>query len=118
MRTLYEHRQQVLLEVARQELAGLLEVSPHEAGMHLVGWLPPDRDDRTVSRRAALKGVDVQALSVYALCGTTRPGLLLGYTCFTDDEICEGVRRLAQALQEEKGIVENEQRAGKPGGYG
>lgn len=99
MRTLYEHRQQVLLEAARQELTGLLEVSPHEAGMHLVGWLPPEVDDRTVSRKAALKGVDAQALSVYSLCGTTRPGLLLGYTCFTDDEIREGVRRLAQALQ-------------------
>jgi GntR family transcriptional regulator / MocR family aminotransferase len=98
MRTLYEHRQQVLLEAARQELGGLLEVSPHEAGMHLVGWLPPDLDDRAVSRKAALKGVDAQPLSAYSLCGTTRPGLLLGYTCFSDDEIREGVRWLAQEL--------------------
>lgn len=99
MRTLYAHRQQVLLEAAQQELTGLLKVSPHEAGMHLVGWLPPGLDDRVVSRMAALKNVDVQPLSAFSLCGTTRPGLLLGYTCFTDDEIREGVRRLAQALQ-------------------
>jgi GntR family transcriptional regulator/MocR family aminotransferase len=99
MRTLYEHRQQVLLDAARQELTGLLEVSPHEAGMHLVGWLPATVDDRVASRQAALQGVDAQALAVYSLCGTTRPGLLLGYTCFTDEEIREGVRRLAQALQ-------------------
>ena len=69
------------------------------AGMHLVGWLPSEVDDRKVSRKAALKGVDAQALSVYSLCGRTRPGLMLGYTCFTDDEIREGVCRLARALQ-------------------
>jgi GntR family transcriptional regulator/MocR family aminotransferase len=99
MRILYEHRQQVLLDAARQELSGLLEVSPHEAGMHLVGWLPSGLDDRIMSHKAALQGVNAQALSVYSLCGTTRPGLMLGYTCFTDDEIREGVCRLAQALQ-------------------
>jgi GntR family transcriptional regulator/MocR family aminotransferase len=99
MRILYEHRQQVLLDAARQELSGLLEVFPHEAGMHLVGWLPSGLDDRIMSHKAALQGVSAQALSVYSLCGTTRPGLMLGYTCFTDDEIREGVCRLAQALQ-------------------
>jgi GntR family transcriptional regulator/MocR family aminotransferase len=99
MRILYEHRQQVLLEAAQQELAGLLAVSAHEAGMHLVGWLPSGLDDRAISRSAALHGVDVQPLSAFSPGNTVGPGLLLGYTCFSDDEIREGACQLARALQ-------------------
>src|SRR2546423_13628180 len=38
MRTLYAERQNLLVEAARRELAGLIEVQPHDAGILLVGW--------------------------------------------------------------------------------
>ncbi|MDQ4106850.1 MAG: PLP-dependent aminotransferase family protein, partial [Actinomycetota bacterium] len=45
MRTLYTERQAALVEAAGRKLAGILEVRPAEAGMHLVGWLPEGADD-------------------------------------------------------------------------
>ncbi|MCE6983632.1 PLP-dependent aminotransferase family protein, partial [Pseudomonas frederiksbergensis] len=41
MRTLYQARQQCLLEVLQRRLGGFLQVAPVEAGMHLIAWLPP-----------------------------------------------------------------------------
>jgi GntR family transcriptional regulator/MocR family aminotransferase len=40
MRRLYAERQQALVDAAKGELAGLLEVRPSGAGLHLVGRLP------------------------------------------------------------------------------
>ena len=43
MRMLYADRQAALIDAARRELGGLLDLTPSEAGMHLVGWLPRRR---------------------------------------------------------------------------
>jgi GntR family transcriptional regulator/MocR family aminotransferase len=98
-RVLYAERQEALVAATR-ELAGLLDVRPAEAGMHLVGWLPRGADDRAVAQRAAAHGVDAPALSAYALLRQQRGGLLLGYAAFDVGQIREGVRRLAAALRD------------------
>jgi len=82
MRNLYRERQEVLVDAARAELAGRLDVQPAEAGMHLIGWLPEGRDDLDASRRAAREGIDAIRLSFFALRRVRRGG----------------VRRLAKAL--------------------
>jgi GntR family transcriptional regulator / MocR family aminotransferase len=98
MRLLYAERQAGLVEAARRELAGLLDVRPAEAGMHLVGWLPAGIDDVTAAQRAAAHGVDVQPLSLYSIEPLPRAGLLLGYAAVDTREIREAVHRLARAL--------------------
>jgi GntR family transcriptional regulator/MocR family aminotransferase len=100
MRALYGERQEVLLEAARQELAGALELQPVESGMHLVGWLPQGTDDRAAAQIALEHGVETPALSAYAIDPLRRPGLLLGFAAFSPREIHEGVRKLAGALAE------------------
>jgi GntR family transcriptional regulator/MocR family aminotransferase len=95
---LYVQRQTILLEAARA-LSGMLEVSPAEAGMHLVGWLPPGISDTEVSMRAARAGVDAPPLSAYALEALNRGGLLLGYAAVDEMEIRQGVQRLGVALR-------------------
>ena len=87
-----------LIAVTRAELSGFLEVLPSVAGMHLVGWLDPTTDEGPVAARAARVGAEVRSLSAHALQAWPRPGLLLGYTAWTTQEIQYGVRRLAQAL--------------------
>ena len=57
MRQLYAHRQDILVEAAQRQLAGLLSVPPAAAGMHLLGWLPPGVGDRTAAQKAAAQGV-------------------------------------------------------------
>lgn len=99
MRSLYFERQRVLIQAAQNELTGLLEVEPAEAGMHLIGWLPGGVDDISASRKAAEHGVDATPLSAYKIEASLPGALLLGYAGIDKREIEEGVQRLAQALQ-------------------
>jgi GntR family transcriptional regulator/MocR family aminotransferase len=113
MRTLYAARQEALIGHARQHLVGLLDIQPHEAGMHLVAGLT-DRTRRLGSDQqiAALTrngGLITPPLGSYSLDGPARPadrqaraarlqGLVLGYACLTEEEIKTAVIQLAKVL--------------------
>ncbi|MFP2910314.1 PLP-dependent aminotransferase family protein, partial [Pyxidicoccus sp. 3LFB2] len=64
-----------------------------------VGWLPEGVDDRVASARAAQAGLQAYPLSAFQLQGRPRGALLLGYACVPEDELAEGVTRLARALR-------------------
>ena len=98
MRSLYAERQAILVQAAAQELKGVLEVPPADAGMHLIGWLPPGTDDTAASTGAMSNGVYAPALSSFYLGTPGPPALLLGYTGVSENEVREGVHRLATAL--------------------
>jgi GntR family transcriptional regulator/MocR family aminotransferase len=104
MRNLYGGRQRVLLEIAKAELSGLLEMEESEAGMHLVGWLPPGVSDAEAARVASERNVLALPLSAFSLKPVARGALMLGYTAFNDREIRAGVRRLKTALAEVRGM--------------
>ena len=99
MRALYAERQATLVEAAAGELAGLIELKPSDAGLHLTGLLPAGWSDRAAARAAEAHGVDAQPLSAFYLTEPPRAGLVLGYAAFDRREIREGVERLAQALE-------------------
>jgi len=99
MRVLYGQRQEALLEAARRELGGRLELAPLHTGMHLVGWLPEGVDDRAAAERAIQAGVMVMPLSAFRVRSTGRGALLLGYAAVREEQLAEGVRRLARALR-------------------
>jgi GntR family transcriptional regulator/MocR family aminotransferase len=103
-RALYAERQAILVEEVGRHLSGGLEVAPAQAGMHLVGRLPPGVDDREASRRAAGRGVEAPAVSLYGKTADGRGGLLLGYAAVDEPGIREGVRRLAEALGERRQV--------------
>ncbi|MEX2616903.1 MAG: PLP-dependent aminotransferase family protein [Alphaproteobacteria bacterium] len=95
MRALYAERQAVMLSSFPP---GLLDLAPHDTGMHLVGLLPDDCDDVLVSRRIAAAGVIAPPLSAYYHGAPDRRGLLLGYAGVTEPEIRSGVARIAEVL--------------------
>lgn len=99
MRALYAERQAALVEGARRELRGLLDIAPADGGMHLVGWLPEGVNDVEVSERALAAGIHARPLSSCTAAKLSRGGLLLGYAALTVPQIRDGVRRLAQALR-------------------
>ena len=103
MRKLYGSRQSFLLEVARAELSGLLEIQQSEAGMHLIGWLPPEVNDTDAARAASKNNVQALPLSAFSLKRSTVGALILGYTAFNEREIRAGVGRLKTALAEVQG---------------
>ena len=98
MRTSYAVRQATLIDAANRKLDGLMEVSPADAGMHLVGWLPAGVDDDKASQSIAAQGIDAQPLSAFSIEPLDRGGLLLGYTGVKEDEIRGAVRKMAQGL--------------------
>ena len=100
MRVLYAERRQHLLNASYQLP---LEIVAPDMGMHLIGWLLNDVDDKAAARLAAAHHVHVLALSSLAMTTPSRSGLVLGYAAVNEHEILEGVRHLASALKEARG---------------
>lgn len=103
MRTLYAARQAALVEAARP-LAGRLDVSPAEAGMHLVGWLPEGSDDQAIAQILERQQVFTRPLSGFCLEPSPQRALLLGYAAVPIPAIQEGVRRLTTVLAHATGL--------------
>jgi GntR family transcriptional regulator/MocR family aminotransferase len=101
MREVYAERLSVLLEAAREKLAGLLEISEIEAGLQTVGWLREGIDGESAFRAAAARGVEVFPLSRYSHGRIAREGLQLGFAAIDRREIRRGVQELAAALKAE-----------------
>lgn len=95
----YQQRRDVLASELRTHMGELLDVHAPEVGMHLVGWLPADKDDRRAAELATQAGLSVTPISDYSLAPLPRGGLLFGYASTSEDDIRIGVRRLAAALE-------------------
>lgn len=100
MRTLYEERQQILVEEVRRNLNGLLEMKADNAGMHLVGWLPDNFDDREAAQKAAQVNIRLSPVSDHSSNKYPRSGLVFGYAAFDEKQIRSGVAKLTEVLTE------------------
>jgi GntR family transcriptional regulator/MocR family aminotransferase len=98
MRTLYEDRQQMLLDIGRRVLRGAIELQPADTGMHVVGWLPKRSDDAAISRLCSAAGVEATPLSGYCLQAKLPPALTLGYAACDERTIRTGVATLSNVL--------------------
>lgn len=102
MRQIYAGRVRTLIDSAREHLGGLLEISTVEAGLQTAGWLRDGLNGEQSAAAAARRMVEVIPLSWYALGGTGREGLQLGFAAVREDEIRRGVRELARTLESER----------------
>jgi GntR family transcriptional regulator/MocR family aminotransferase len=100
MRAIYHDRQVLLVNLARERLGGLLDVRPADAGMTVLGWLGGNLDDVATARAAERAGLHVLPLSPLAI-RPMPPGLILGYAGVRDDEIRDGVNKLAIVLEQQ-----------------
>jgi GntR family transcriptional regulator/MocR family aminotransferase len=101
MRQVYAERLSVLLEHGRRDLAGLLEISPVEAGLQTAGWLSAGLASEPAAHAAAARGVEVTPLGRYARRRLAREGLQRGFAAVDEAELARGVRELATALEME-----------------
>ncbi len=100
MRKIYKERQDALLEAAHAKLDGLLDVSPTNAGFHLIGWLPEGIDDVAVSESAASRGIDIMPLSSCYQHPPKRGGLVLGFASVPPEMLRNGIDVLASVFHE------------------
>jgi GntR family transcriptional regulator/MocR family aminotransferase len=98
-RVRYAEQQAALVDAAARKLGGVLEVSPAEAGMHLVGWLPAGADDRGASAAALAAGLEAPPLSSFRLRPARSGGLLLGYAAWPPAELRAAAGMLEAALR-------------------
>ncbi|WP_137390998.1 hypothetical protein [Rhodoligotrophos defluvii] len=98
MRVLYGERAQTLKDAVGRYLGGVLSAPEPQAGMHMVGWLPENMDDRQVASAAALEGIEARPLSLYGM-EPLKPGLVLGFATVPASETNEGVIKLARAIE-------------------
>ncbi len=99
MRTLYQERQNILLEECEKHLKGLLEIKKADAGMHLVGWLPEGVSDAEVYENGLEKGLKLAPISSYYENSVCRNGIIFGYTAFNRKEIAEGLKATAEIIK-------------------
>ncbi|HWS70574.1 MAG TPA: PLP-dependent aminotransferase family protein [Thermoanaerobaculia bacterium] len=98
MREIYAERLGVLIDSARERLAGFLEISEVQAGLQTVGWLRDGIDGESAAIAAAAHNVEVTPLSRYTRGRVGREGLQLGFAAIDAREIRRGVRELAMAF--------------------
>lgn len=99
MRNLYEHRRNVLLEAIQTELANQLKIQGSDTGLNIVGFLPNHLNDHHFSRNALRRGIIVSPLSSFAEKTPYPPGILMGFSAYTEVEIQEGIKGLAQCFK-------------------
>jgi GntR family transcriptional regulator/MocR family aminotransferase len=92
----YAERQAFFLEqIERRRLPLKFPVTGR--GMNLAGMLLEDMNDERLSRRLHTAGLDIPALSRYAM-RPIQPGLLFGLAAFDIKQIREGVGRMARVF--------------------
>jgi GntR family transcriptional regulator / MocR family aminotransferase len=102
-RLTYRARRDCLLESLREHF-GEVHVSGHQGGMHVMWHLPDELPNAPAIQATALNhGVGVYSLrSAVAFDFTRTPlsdrSLVLGYPALTEEQIREGVARVARAL--------------------
>jgi GntR family transcriptional regulator/MocR family aminotransferase len=91
-------RRRALLEAVNHELGNRVELTGDGSGAHVVLWLRGRVAEEAIIERAAEKDVGVYGIARHFLHQPRRAGLMLGYSRMREEEIREGVRRLAECF--------------------
>jgi GntR family transcriptional regulator / MocR family aminotransferase len=101
MRAAYAARQDALMRCVARELGDVIDVTPADTGMHVIGWLRDrDLDDAVVSRTAWEAGVEASAVSRYSVRAKCPPGLLLGFAAIRPTDMSPAARLLGKAIRQ------------------
>jgi GntR family transcriptional regulator / MocR family aminotransferase len=97
---MYANRLDALQHDARRYLAGLLDVSPIQAGLNTAGFLRNGMVSRQAEAVAAKHEIEAPGLDRFTLKRRNVEGLLLGFAGFDEREIRRGIVTLAGALEQ------------------
>lgn len=98
MRSQYRARRQSLAEALEQQFGDRVGITRPQGGLHLIvrfAGAPPDVE---LARRAAAKGLLVEALSPHSIRPPAGDALLLGFANVAEGRAREAVRALAEAI--------------------
>jgi GntR family transcriptional regulator/MocR family aminotransferase len=97
VRPIYRARRDTLLEALGRHLPELHPCGA-SAGLHVLAWLPDDREERAMMGAAVDAGVRLNGLTRRRFVPAGRGGLIFGYGTVAERDIEPGVRTLAEAI--------------------
>jgi GntR family transcriptional regulator/MocR family aminotransferase len=97
---IYRERHQVLVGAVSRNFSEHLELLPSTIGLHVTALARTASAEQinAVVRRAAQADVAVSDLSLLAVSGSARAGIVLGYGAIPAENIPEGMRRLRRCF--------------------
>jgi GntR family transcriptional regulator/MocR family aminotransferase len=98
LRKAYGRRRAVLIKALQTHLAGKGQYAHVEAGLHVMVYLNKAYDEGEVVRKAAEAGVGIYPGQSYHVRQAPGPSILLGFSGLDEQDIEEGIRRLADVL--------------------
>jgi len=93
-------RLSILVEAAARRLEGLVDVAHTASGMRTIGWVRNGESDLVVAQRARTRGLELAALSRFAVRYPQPSGLVLGFAGCAPAELRRGVDVLASVWKE------------------
>jgi len=98
MRNYYDRHRQALVQALKFYFGQKVTILGENAGIHLMARLETKLSDEEIRQRAAHAGVGVMSAQPHYLEAKPRGELIFGYAELNEQQIKEGIRRLAQAL--------------------
>ncbi len=98
MRSLYDRRRQVLVQALKDRFGEQATILGEKAGIHLMVRLQVQLRDEEIIQRAAQAGVGMMSAQPQYLKANQPGEFIFGYGELTEEQLQEGIRRLAQFL--------------------
>lgn len=98
MRSLYNQRRQTLVQSLFSHFGNRAKIFGENAGMHLMVKIDTQISDDEIVQRAALSGVSIGAAYPQYLKDSPGSEFIFGYAELNEQQIQEGVRRLARVI--------------------
>ncbi len=100
MKRLYRKRRDTMIHCLRSTFGNCIRILGDATGLHIVVEFPGiDITDNEVMQSLEQAGVRVYPVEIHTVCkGEHRHQMILGYGNLTEEEIVEGVKRIAQAI--------------------
>ena len=99
LQSLYDDRRSALHAEVRRQLAGAVTDIRSGNALQSVAWLAPSLSDRAIAEEAALRDIQVAALSTYTVRTDLSPALILGYGSTPAGQMSSAVSQLAEAVE-------------------
>lgn len=101
MRRLYHARRDALVDALISVFGGRVQVGERHGGLNILVGLDLARPPELMVRRAQAAGIGLRSVSSYYTHSPAQATFLMGFAALSEDTITDGVRLLAQILDED-----------------
>jgi GntR family transcriptional regulator/MocR family aminotransferase len=99
MRLLYDGRQQIFINTAREMLGDYLTIKPNSAGMNLTGWVSKKIDLQKLRSEIKNHHLVIPFIRDYAMENFNPRGMVFGYTAFSKYKIRTALEKLRDCFE-------------------